>query len=204
MTDQRPDQPDDPMGVPLPPPQPATAPMSMPPPQPAPPPMSMPAPASGIGAPADLGTRFLARLIDHILLGIVNFVIIVPLIIAAAFTGVGNGMNPFGGFSAGSLVAAIVTAAITIGYFALMESNLGQTVGKMLLNLKTVGPDGGKPTMEQAFKRNAWYALGIVPFLGGLAQLALTIYIAVTINNSATRTGWHDTFAGGTQVLKTK
>ncbi len=193
MTDQRPDQPDNTMGMP-----------AAPPPQPAPPPMSTPAPASGIGAPADLGTRFLARLIDHILLGIVNFVIIVPLIIAAAFTGVGNGMNPFGGFSVGSLIAAIVTAAITIGYFALMEANTGQTVGKMLIGLKTVGPDGNKPTMEQALKRNSWYALGIVPFLGGLAQLAATIYIAVTINNSATRTGWHDTFAGGTRVIKTK
>lgn len=198
MTDQRPDQPDNPMGMPAaPPPQPAPPPMSTPP-------MSTPAPASGVGAPGDLGTRFLARLIDHILLGIVNFVIIVPLIIAAAFTGVGNGMNPFGGFSVGSLIAAIVTAAITIGYFALMEANTGQTVGKMLIGLKTVGPDGNKPTMEQALKRNAWYALGIVPFLGGLAQLAVVIYIAVTINNSATRTGWHDTFAGGTRVIKTK
>ena len=193
MTDQRPDQPDNTMGMP-----------AAPPPQPAPPPMSTPAPASGVGAPADLGSRFLARLIDHILLGIVNFVIIVPLIVAAAFTGVGNGINPFGGFSVGSLVAAIITAAITIGYFALMEANTGQTVGKMLIGLKTVGPDGNKPTMEQALKRNSWYALGIVPFLGGLAQLAATIYIAVTINNSVTRTGWHDTFAGGTRVIKTK
>jgi uncharacterized RDD family membrane protein YckC len=195
MTDQGPNQQGDSTGgMPVP-----------PPPQPmTPPPVSAPAPASGVGAPADLGTRFLARLIDHILLGIVNFVIIVPLIIAAAFTGVGNGMNPFGGFSAGSLVSAIIVAAITIGYFALMEANMGQTVGKMLIGLKTVGPDGNKPTMEQALKRNAWYALGIVPFLGGLAQLAATIYIAVTINNSATRTGWHDTFAGGTRVIKTK
>jgi uncharacterized RDD family membrane protein YckC len=195
MTDQGPDQQGDGTGgMPVP-----------PPPQPtAPPPVSAPAVASGVGAPADLATRFLARLIDHILLGIVNFAIIVPLVIAAAFTGVGNGLNPFGGFSAGSLVAAIVTAAITIGYFALMESNSGQTVGKMLIGLKTVGPDGNKPTMEQALKRNSWYALGIVPFLGGLAQLAATIYIAVTISNSATRTGWHDTFAGGTKVIKTK
>ena len=195
MTDQGPDQQGDgTSGMPVP-----------PPPQPAaPPPVSAPAVASGVGAPADLGTRFLARLIDHILLGIVIFVIIVPLVIAAAFTGVGSGLNPFGGFGAGDLVAGIVTALITIGYFALMESNSGQTVGKMLIGLKTVGPDGNKPTMEQALKRNAWYALGIVPFLGDLAQLAATIYIAVTINNSATRTGWHDTFAGGTKVIKTK
>jgi uncharacterized RDD family membrane protein YckC len=195
MTDEGPDQFRDGTGaMPVPPPpQPAT-----------PPPVFNPAPASSVGAPADLGTRFLARLIDHILLGIVNFVIIVPLIVAAAFTGVGNGLNVFGGASVGGFVAAIVTAVITIGYFALMESNMGQTVGKMLLSLKTVGPDGNKPTLEQALKRNSWYALGIIPFLGGLAQLAATIYIAVTINNSATKMGWHDTFAGGTKVIKTK
>ena len=192
MTDQRPDQPEDTMPMPVP-----------PPPQPAPPPMPTPAPP-GVGAPADLGTRFLARLIDHILLGIVIFVIIVPVIVATAFTGAGNGLNMFGEFSAGSLVASIVTAALTIGYFTLMEANTGQTVGKMLIGLKTVGPDGNKPTMEQALKRNSWYALGIVPFLGGLVQLAATIYIAVTINNSATRMGWHDTFAGGTRVIKTR
>jgi uncharacterized RDD family membrane protein YckC len=195
MTEQGPDQQGDITGgMPVP-----------PPPQPIPtPPVSSPAPASGVGQPADLLTRFLARLVDHILLGIVIFVIIVPLVVAAAFTGVGGGFGMFGGFGVGDFVAAIVTAAITIGYFALMESNMGQTVGKMLIGLKTVGPDGNNPTMEQALKRNAWYALGIVPFLGGLAQLAATIYIAVTINNSATRTGWHDTFAGGTKVIKTK
>jgi len=172
------------------------------------PPPSQPAPqmpAPGVGSPADLGTRFLARLIDHVLLGIVTAIIIVPLLIGAMFTGaVGNNFGFGFGFSAGSLVAAIVTAAITIGYFALMEANMGQTVGKMVLGLRTEGPDGNKPTMEQALKRNAWYALAIIPFLGGLAQLAIAIYIAVTINNSATRTGWHDVFAGGTRVVKAK
>jgi uncharacterized RDD family membrane protein YckC len=189
MTDQGPDQPTPENPLPPPPPPPIE-------------PMQIP-PASGVGAPGDLGNRFLARLIDHILLGIVTFVIIVPLFIAAMFTDV-SGFDFFGGFSAGSLVSGIVVAVIVIGYFSLMESQIGQTVGKMLLNLRTEGPAGGKPTFEQALKRNAWYALAIIPILGGLAQLAVAIYIAVTINNSATRTGWHDTFAGGTRVVKTK
>lgn len=193
MTDQGPNQQGDSTGgTPVP-----------PPPQPmTPPPVTAPAVASGIGQPADLGTRFLARFIDHILLGIVTFFVL--FIVAIAYVGVGSQFGFFSGFNFGSLVAAIVTAAITIGYFAFMESNSGQTVGKMLLGLKTVGPDGNKPTMEQALKRNAWYALYIIPFLGGLAQAAAAIYIAVTINNSPTRTGWHDTFAGGTKVIKTK
>jgi len=172
-------------------------------PQPIPPAPSVP---SGAGTPADLTTRFLARLIDHLILGVVIAVIIVPLVVGAMFAGrVGfAGGLGFGGFSGAGLVASILGAIITIGYFAFMEARNGQTVGKMAMSIRTQGPGGATPTMEQALKRNAWYALAIVPFIGGLAQLAVIIYIAVTINNSASRIGWHDTFAGGTQVVKTK
>lgn len=163
-----------------------------------------PSVAAGPGAPADLGTRFLARLIDSILISIVTFWIIVGLFIPALFTNAATGFDFFGGFRLSSIVGSILTAAVVIGYFAFMESRTGQTVGKMLIGLKTVGPDGNPPTMEQAIKRNAFYALSIIPILGGLAQLAAVIYIAVTINSSPTNTGWHDEFAGGTKVIRTK
>jgi len=182
----------------------------MPPPDVAMPPQPMTPPppmASGAGMPADLTTRFLARLIDHLILGVVSAVIVVPLIIGAMFTGnvgIGSSMGLGFRFSTGSLLASILTALIVIGYFTLMEARNGQTLGKMIMSIRTQGPGGASPTTEQAFKRNAWYALAIIPFLGGLAQLAAAIYIAVTINNSASRIGWHDTFAGGTQVVKTK
>lgn len=161
--------------------------------------------------PADLTMRFLARLIDYILLGIVLGIVVFALIIgvimgaAAGFGGFGGG----GGFGV-VLVQAVLTAGITLAYFALMESSRGQTVGKMLLKLQTQGPNGQKPTMAEAVRRNAWTALGIlaiIPFFGGflawIAQLAAAIYIAVTINNNTTtRQGWHDEFAGGTRVIK--
>lgn len=162
------------------------------------------APDSGEAA-ADVGTRFLARLIDHVILTVVIFVIFIPLVIGAIFADVaGVGGLVGGGFSGGSIIAGIIGAALTIGYFAFMESSRGQTVGKMLLNLKTVGPDGNNPTMEEAVKRNGWYVLAIIPVIGGLAQLAVAIYIAVTISNSVANVGWHDEFAGGTRVLKTQ
>jgi uncharacterized RDD family membrane protein YckC len=110
----------------------------------------------------------------------------------------------FSGFGGTLFLYSIITAAVSVGYFAFMESNMGQTVGKMAMSLRTEGPGGAKPTMAEAVKRNAWYALSIVPFLGGLLQLAAVIYIAVTINNSPSRIGAHDTFAGGTRVVKTK
>lgn len=141
-----------------------------------------------------------------ILLFVVNAIIITVVIIGAVFSALGGRSS---GFLAGA-IGAVLSAAIYLGYFAFMESNRGQTVGKMLMKLQTQGPDGQKPTMEQALKRNAWVALGvlaIIPFVGGLlgsvAQLGAAIYIAVTINNNtATRQGWHDEFAGGTKVIK--
>jgi len=153
---------------------------------------------------ADLGSRFLARLIDSILLAVVFMVVIVPIFIVAIFSGSAGFSGVFGGgLGFANIIGAIIWAAAIIGYFALLESSRGQTIGKMVMKLKTVGPDGENPSFEMAAKRNAWYALGIIPILGGLAQLAAVIYIAVTISKSETNTGWHDTFAGGTRVIKT-
>lgn len=158
---------------------------------------------SGIGAPADLGTRILARIIDAILVGVVNAVLVTTLLFGVIFSAGGTGMPGFGGVSGWGLLSSLITTAINIGYFAFMESSRGQTVGKMLLKIQTQGPDGQNPTMEEAIKRNAWLALSIVPFIGGLLSLAAVIYIMVTINNNtATRQGWHDEFAGGTRVIK--
>lgn len=171
---------------------------SQPPPPPPAPSGAQGGAAAGTGQPAELGPRILARIIDIVLLAIVNFVIIVPLIIGAIFSDVsGVGF----GFGVGQFFASLVSAAITIGYFAWFEANRGQTIGKQVMNLRTVGPNGGNPTMEEAVKRNAWLALSIIPVLGGLAQLAVMIYIIVTISNAADKRGWHDQFAGGTMVV---
>jgi len=167
-----------------------------------------PAPTGGVGQPAGLGSRFLARLIDGIVVAIVNGILTAILVVgimggSAAGYGVGTNDN----FAAGA-VSSILTAVLYLGYFTLMESRKGQTLGKMILKLQTQGPDGSIPTTEQAFRRNAWSGLailGVIPILGfvaSLLELAAVIAIAVTINSSPTKQGWHDNFAGGTRVLK--
>ena len=96
-----------------------------------------------------------------------------------------------------------------LGYFGFMESSQGRTIGKMAMKLRVEGVNGGKPSLEQAIKRNIWLALpllGIVPILGGLVagigQLVAVIMIAVGINNDTVRRRpWTDKFAG-TQVIK--
>lgn len=149
---------------------------------------------------ADVGVRFVARLIDMVILGVVNLIIAI-VIIGAFFDGL-SASSTFGtSIGVGALVAQAISIVITIGYFAWLESSRGQTVGKMILRLRTVGPHGGNPTMEESIRRNAWYALAIVPIIGGLAELAAAIYIAVTISQSPVNRGWHDEFAGGTKVI---
>lgn len=177
--------------------------------QPAPP--AYGAGPSKVGQPAELLDRFLARLIDYVILFIINMIVVGFLIVglimqsSAGVMGMGGGGNFLTG-----LVSSVLLAAIYLGYFAFMESSRGQTVGKMLMKLQTRGPAGGNPTMEQAIRRNIWVAmgiLGVIPivggFLGGLGQLIAMILIAVGINSDTVgRRGWHDTFAGGTQVVK--
>ena len=174
--------PANPSTVPPPPPPPAGATAPMP---------GAPAGALGVPRPAELLDRFLARLIDGIIVGIVYFVIYIVLLSAMDY------------FLA-VFLSGVVGSLLYIGYFAYMESNRGQTLGKQIMKLRTYGPDGASnPTMEQAVRRNIWYAFGIIPFVGGLAELASVILIAIGINGDpVNRQHWFDTFAGGTKVLK--
>ena len=139
--------------------------------------------SSGVSVGAGLKRRAVARFVDSFLIGIV----IIYAIPAAGFTE---------GFT-----TSVLSVAIVMAYFTLMESYSGRTIGKMALGLKTVGPDGGNPSPEMAFRRSIWYLLSIFPYVGGLAEIVATIYIAVTIGRSPTNTGWHDTFAPGTRVV---
>ncbi|MFC7504691.1 RDD family protein [Nocardioides sp. CPCC 206347] len=163
---------------------------------------------AGVPRPAELLNRFLARLIDHVILGVV-FVPIYFILSAIIYSGFSTS---FGEYFIFYTLTAVLQAALYLGYFSLLESNRGQTVGKMLLKLRTYGPDGvSNPTMEQAAKRNAYSALGILSiipfigwfFLGWAAPIAAMIFIAVTLNSDQpNHQGWHDKFAGGTRVLQ--
>ncbi|MFD3748592.1 RDD family protein [Nocardia sp. NPDC058633] len=143
----------------------------------------------GGAQPADLGTRFGARVIDQLIVGIPLSIVLVVIL------GSGTG---------GQLVSGLIVSLAAYGYYVAMEvTQGGQTLGKKMLGLRVVAP-GGAPTLtpEQSLKRNLFIALYAIPCIGQLAALALWIYIAVTINNDPNKQGWHDKFAGGTQVVK--
>jgi uncharacterized RDD family membrane protein YckC len=148
-----------------------------------------------------------ARLIDHVLIGIAGA--LVNAIIIVAILGMDSGSFGFGGSIAASIVGAVLTTAIALGYFVFMETSQGKTLGKMVMKLRVEGPNGGNPTVEQSVKRNVWMAfplLGVIPLIGGLigaiGQLVAVIMIAVGISNdNVARRPWTDKLAD-TRVLK--
>src|SRR5207245_615376 len=58
------------------------------------------------------------------------------------------------GSSAGGALAGLLSLAITLGYFIMMEGQRGATVGKMALGLRVVNMDGTPITMNQSVIRN--------------------------------------------------
>lgn len=172
-----------------------------PPPPPGANPPPPPPPPPGGGQPAGLQPvgawpRFGAKVID-------GLVLLIPSFIISAVIG-GGGPAGVGAAGGAAMVAGLITTLLTYAYFVYLESTRGQTVGKMALSYKVIGPDGALPSTEVAAKRNAYLLLGIIPFLGGLAQLVLVIVIGVTISSDAFNRGWHDNFAGGTAVVRAK
>jgi uncharacterized RDD family membrane protein YckC len=149
-------------------------------------------PSSAQGAhaqPGDLVTRFLARLIDGILVGIVAFFLSFFLFDAEYQI----------------LVTGIFTGVLTFGYFVLFEVNYGATPGKKLLGLAVHGPDGAsKPDFKQSAIRNSFTLLAVIPpyYIGNLLAFIAEVVIAATINASPSKQGKHDELAGGTQVVK--
>ncbi|MFC9893023.1 RDD family protein [Nocardia sp. NPDC127579] len=143
---------------------------------------------AGFGTPADLGVRIGARVID-------TLIVLIPInIILRVVYGSGSGF-----FVGVSVLGAI---ALTL-YFVLMETQQGTTLGKKLLGLRVLGPGGApKVTAEQSLKRNLYTIVYVVPCLGQIASIALMIYMMITLSQDPNKQGWHDKFAGGTQVVK--
>ncbi|CAM3564736.1 RDD family protein [Smaragdicoccus niigatensis] len=170
-----------------------------------------PRPTPGAGQPAELLDRFLALLIDSVLLWVVSWIVIAIVGVVSFASG------SFAVIAVITFIGWLVVIAAQAAYFVLLQHQRGQTFGMQIMKLKVEGPTGANPTLEQAAKRCFYvflpltYAVGgLIPLIGWLlslvgafALLAAYIYIAVTINQSPTRQGWHDHFAGGTRVVKT-
>lgn len=95
----------------------------------------------------------------------------------------------------------LISALVVIVYFAFSDAFAGTTLGKLVMGLRVVGPDGNRPTLKQSLTREAFTLLGAVPYAGPLLALGAWTWIFVTIRSSPLRQGRHDVLAGGTRVM---
>lgn len=163
-------------------------------------------PAPGTPRAGEIGERILARVLDAMIISVASVVVggVTGFVLAFVIAG------STAGRIAVLTVLFIVGAAIVLGYYAVLESGTGATLGKRAMRLRVAGPDGhSNPTMAQSVKRNIFlifYPLGVMPTESQPLTPVLSVIIAVSIivtigQDQATRRGWHDTFAG-TRVLK--
>lgn len=90
-----------------------------------------------------VGPRFLAVLIDIVILGIIEAIL--------------------GAVTHGSGLGSFLAFVISLGYYIVMEGQRGATVGKMALGLRVVNVDGTPITMNQSVIRNLLRIVDAIP-----------------------------------------
>jgi len=177
-----------------------------------PPPPAQPGPSGLVYG--DFTTRFIALIVDLIIVGIATQIVFYILgifgirVFSFDAIGVQLGYNPIVG-----IIFALIGSAISAGYFVYLWTKRRATFGMQVLKLQ-VGDAGSGTTLtqEQAIKR--WLALGgifglaqgligfpFISFLIFLAAVAWPIFLGYTTAQSPTKQGWHDVFAH-TMVVK--
>ena len=168
-----------------------------PPPPPSEPPPGAPAPQTGQLVPVGPWPRFGARILDGLVLFVPNMILAVLLTdeSSTTFGGVGNDEN---------LLYVLISTLLGYAYAVWLEASRGQTVGKMALGIKVIGPDGRVPTQAVALRRNGWLLFGIIPIIGGVLSFVAALAIGITIANDPFKRGTHDNFAGGSAVVRAR
>lgn len=148
---------------------------------------------------AGFGQRFVAYLIDHIILGVIYVVL---SMLVGAVLGLGGFFAPDGGVanntvpnavaSFATLVYALILWALQFLYFGYFFSTSGQTPGKRVMGIKAVSRDGGPLSFARGGFRGTfgYWVSGLLFGLGFIWSLFDA--------NSET---WHDKMFG-TRVVQ--
>lgn len=165
------------------------------------------APAARLGPrPGGVGERILARVLDAMIISVASMVVGGVVGVIGAFVITGSRAGEIAVLTA----FFVIGVALVLGYYAVLESGTGATLGKRAMKLRVVGPDGhSTPTVAQSVKRNVFlvfYPMGVMPTeaqpLTPALSLVIAVSIVITISQDQTfRRGWHDRFAG-TAVIK--
>jgi len=152
--------------------------------------------SSAPGVPAGFGQRFLAALVDGVILSAINFLLVTPVILIAIFLGTDpreSGAPRWEVLAVAALSGILILAAdlwYTIGGLA----RSGRTPGKALLKIIVVGPAGSLgPGLGygKALARTFYQIIGSIPF--GLGTLVILF--------RKDHRAWHDLLAR-TWVIK--
>jgi uncharacterized RDD family membrane protein YckC len=145
------------------------------------------------------GARFVAQIIDNVILIVV---LVVIMIAAVAVTIAAHPPHGQGGSPPDPAAMVLILLAVlgwvagVVCYEALMLINYGQTLGKMAMNVVVVRKDGSPLTRGQAWGRVfSRIALGMIPYSLGTILDSLFIF-------SEERTCLHDRMAGTIVVTK--
>lgn len=139
--------------------------------------------------PAAVGARVGAYIIDCLLVNI-------TLAVIAAV----SGLLPISAEGLGqtqAYAASVVSATVTLAYFAAAETMFGRTVGKRLLRCRVVTADDGQVTLRAALVRRVPFLAGLlIPLLGPLLAFAVPLAALVTaIQDGPAGRGFHDRLA---------
>lgn len=104
---------------------------------------------------AGVGSRFIALIIDGIILGIIMILIAIPFGATTMMLGLVSSAGIYNIFSIIAMYSTlmIIWFVISLLYFSYFESKTGQTLGKKLVNIKVVSVKGGKISFGAALIR---------------------------------------------------
>ncbi|HYM84937.1 MAG TPA: RDD family protein [Candidatus Dormibacteraeota bacterium] len=175
----------------------------------APPPPARPltGPAPGLEY-ATFGGRFIAYVIDVIILGLITGAV-------SAVTGIGligfYGLGAFGigrrlfEFGGGAVVFALIAAVLSGLYFVYFWTHSGATPGQSFLGLEVRNAaDGTRLTQDQSIRRWAFLTVPFVsvfPVIGALVLL-YQFFLAYTTTTDPAHQGFHDKQAGTVVVRR--
>jgi uncharacterized RDD family membrane protein YckC len=121
---------------------------------------------------ASVGSRIVAIILDHLILGIIAAIITLPLGVGAALFSLHDGPA---GLMRGAIIAPLgaLNFLLWLLYFTYFEGTSGQTLGKRIMSIKVVKESGEQLKPIDAFIRTilriidgfAFYLLGFIIIL---------------------------------------
>ena len=95
-----------------------------------------------------------------------------------------------------------IGTAMTLTYFACLDSLAGCTLGKLVLGLRVVGLKGQRPSLRQSAHREMFMLIGAIPFVGVPLAVVAWVWLSKTIRSNPLGQGKHDMLADGTRVIR--